>query len=100
MTEDKIEQNALKILADMGWQVLFGPDIGPDGSSTRRNPSRSERANPRRPYRILQDGYVGDGADMAGAVKNMIPALYLDIDGVLLANEENLAIGAAEFIKY
>ena len=30
----------------------------------------------------------------------MKPALYLDIDGVLLANEENLAIGAAEFIKY
>lgn len=28
------------------------------------------------------------------------PNIYLDIDGVLLANEENLAIGAAEFIKY
>lgn len=26
----------------------------------------------------------------------MKPTLYLDIDGVLLANEENLAIGAAE----
>ena len=26
--------------------------------------------------------------------------LYLDIDGVLLANEDNLAIGAIEFIKY
>ena len=26
--------------------------------------------------------------------------VYLDIDGVLLANEENLAIGAVEFIKY
>ena len=26
--------------------------------------------------------------------------VYLDIDGVLLANEENLAIGATEFIKY
>jgi hypothetical protein len=26
--------------------------------------------------------------------------VYLDIDGVLLANEDNLAIGAAEFIKY
>ncbi len=26
--------------------------------------------------------------------------LYLDIDGVLLANESNLAEGAAEFIKY
>lgn len=35
MTEDKIEQNALEILAAMGWQVLFGPDIGPDGSNER-----------------------------------------------------------------
>ena len=26
--------------------------------------------------------------------------IYLDIDGVLLANEENLAIGASELIKY
>ena len=26
--------------------------------------------------------------------------VYLDIDGVLLANEDNLAIGAVEFIKY
>ena len=30
----------------------------------------------------------------------MKPAIYLDIDGVLLANEANLAIGASEFIKY
>jgi hypothetical protein len=28
------------------------------------------------------------------------PDLYLDIDGVLLANEENLSLGAADFIKY
>lgn len=28
------------------------------------------------------------------------PILYLDIDGVLLANELNLALGAKEFIKY
>ena len=28
------------------------------------------------------------------------PTLYLDIDGVLLANELNLAEGAKEFIKY
>jgi hypothetical protein len=26
--------------------------------------------------------------------------LYIDIDGVLLANEENLALSAADFIKY
>lgn len=30
----------------------------------------------------------------------MKPNLYLDIDGVILANENNLAIGASEFIKY
>ena len=30
----------------------------------------------------------------------MQPNIYLDIDGVLLANEENLSIGAVEFIKY
>jgi hypothetical protein len=30
----------------------------------------------------------------------MKPNLYLDIDGVLLANEENISIGAIEFIKY
>jgi hypothetical protein len=32
--------------------------------------------------------------------KNIQPSLYLDIDGVLLANEKNLALGAADFIKY
>lgn len=30
----------------------------------------------------------------------MKPNIYLDIDGVLLANEENLAIGAIDFIRY
>ena len=44
--------------------------------------------------------HLGDGENMGGAAKNMKPNLYLDIDGVLLANEENLSIGAAEFIKY
>lgn len=28
------------------------------------------------------------------------PNIYLDIDGVILANEANLSIGAEEFIKY
>ena len=31
---------------------------------------------------------------------NVKPIIYLDIDGVLLANEANLAAGASEFIKY
>lgn len=36
MTEDKVEQEALKILADLGWEILNGPEIGPDGSSERK----------------------------------------------------------------
>lgn len=35
MTEDKVEQNALEILAGLGWRVLHGPEIGPDGSGER-----------------------------------------------------------------
>ncbi len=35
MTEDKIEQSALDTLRELGWEVLFGPDIGPDGSGER-----------------------------------------------------------------
>jgi len=33
-------------------------------------------------------------------MKEHPPILYVDIDGVLLANESHLAEGAAEFIKY
>ena len=36
MTEDHIEQHALDILRDLGWRVLHGPDIGPDGSCERK----------------------------------------------------------------
>lgn len=36
MTEDKVEQNTLEILAGLGWRVLHGPEIGPDGSSERQ----------------------------------------------------------------
>ncbi len=35
MNEGKIEQSALDILASMDWEVLHGPDIGPDGSLER-----------------------------------------------------------------
>jgi type I restriction enzyme R subunit len=36
MNEDHIEQHALEILRDLGWQVLHGPEIGPDGSGERK----------------------------------------------------------------
>jgi type I restriction enzyme R subunit len=35
MTEDKVEQEALKILRSLGWEVSNGPEIGPDGSGMR-----------------------------------------------------------------
>lgn len=35
MTEDQVEQEALKILAELGWEVLNGPEIGPDGTKER-----------------------------------------------------------------
>lgn len=37
MNEDRIEQNALEILKELGYQVLFGPDIGPEGSGERES---------------------------------------------------------------
>lgn len=36
MTESQIEQYALDILANLGWQILHGPDIGPDGVMAER----------------------------------------------------------------
>lgn len=35
MTEDQIEQSTLETLRGMGWQILHGPDIGPDGTGER-----------------------------------------------------------------
>ena len=35
MTEDNIEQSSLAILTQIGWQVVDGRTIGPDGTSER-----------------------------------------------------------------
>lgn len=35
MTEDHIEQSMLETLRQIGWSVLHGPDIGPDGGGER-----------------------------------------------------------------
>ena len=36
MTEDKIEQSSLEILSEIGWTILNGPQIGPDGTNERQ----------------------------------------------------------------
>jgi type I restriction enzyme, R subunit len=35
MTEDKVEQNALEVLKSLGFGILHGPEIGPDGTGER-----------------------------------------------------------------
>lgn len=35
MTEDQIEQSLLETLAQMGWDIVNGPSIGPDGTMER-----------------------------------------------------------------
>ena len=35
MTEDKIEQSLLDTLAELGWEIVNGPTIGPDGTRER-----------------------------------------------------------------
>lgn len=36
MTEDKIEQSLLETLAQLGWEIVNGPTIGPDGTCERK----------------------------------------------------------------
>ena len=36
MTEDQLEQEALGWLAESGYQVLYGPDLAPDGATPER----------------------------------------------------------------
>lgn len=36
MTEDKIEQGMLDTLAQLGWEIVSGPTIGPDGTAERQ----------------------------------------------------------------
>lgn len=35
MTEDKIEQSLLEMLASLGWEIVNGPTIGPEGTMER-----------------------------------------------------------------
>lgn len=37
MNEDQIEQSALGVLKELGYDVLHGPDIGPDGTAERQH---------------------------------------------------------------
>ena len=36
ITESNVEEAALEILSDLGYKILYGPDIAPDGISPER----------------------------------------------------------------
>lgn len=65
MNEDKIEQDALKTLDEMGWVVLHGPDIEPEGDNPERQfedvalkarlQSALERINPNIPKSAIDE---------------------------------------------
>lgn len=66
MTEDHIEQALLETLAELKWQVLHGPDIGPDGTGERdyhdtvlnnRLHSALQRLNPHIPTPSLDEAF-------------------------------------------
>ena len=43
MTEDQLEKEALGWLADVGYAVVYGPDIAPDGPAPERDNYRQVR---------------------------------------------------------
>ena len=66
MTEDQIEQSTLETLRQMGWVILHGPEIGPDGTGEReyrstvlndRLAGALVRLNPSIPGHILDEAF-------------------------------------------
>lgn len=107
MTEDKLEQNALEILQTLGWQILHGPDIGPDGTGERDyidtalykrvneailklNPSISPLAQAEASKRILRandPSLIHDNRDFHNLLVNGVDIEYRDENGELRTNK-------------
>ncbi len=107
MTEDKIEQNALEILASLGWQVLHGPEIGPEGTDERgytdaalnlRLDRAIHRINPDIPVaaqaeaikRVLRTGeptLLLDNRDFHNLLVNGVDVEYRDESGEVRSNK-------------
>lgn len=107
MNEDKIEQSALEILQELGYQALFGPDIGPEGTGEResffevvlvkRLREALTRLNPSVPGRAL-DEVVGkvrrsagttfllDNKDFHSLLTNGVEVEYRDGNGEIKAD--------------
>ncbi|NTW62250.1 type I restriction endonuclease subunit R, partial [Candidatus Saccharibacteria bacterium] len=107
MTEDKIEQNALEILHNIGWQVFNGPEIGPDGSGERQytdaalnrrfidaigrlNPDIPQTARDeaiKRVVRTAEPTLLLDNRDFHSLLVNGVDVEYRDENGELRTNK-------------
>lgn len=107
MTEDKIEQNALEILLNLGWQVLHGPDIGEEGTRERMytdsflyrrllqavdrlNPIIPESARVEAVKRVLRSGepdLLLDNKDFHNLLVNGVDVEYRDAAGEVRTNK-------------
>ncbi len=80
MNEDRIENFVLETLKDMGWQILHGPDIGPDGTAERNYTDAA--LNRRLDAAILRINPDIPAAAQAEAIKRVLrtsePTLLLD----------------------
>lgn len=107
MTEDKVERNALEILASLGWQVLHGPEIGQDGSGERQytdavlkgrleqavariNPDIPQAAQAEAVKRVLRTSeptLLLDNRDFHNLLVNGVDVEYRDGSGDVRANK-------------
>lgn len=110
MTEDKIEQSLLETLAELGWQVTNGQDIGPDGSGERgfgdvalagRLHHAVARLNPeltenqvaevvKRAIRSTGDDLVADNHDFHTLLTDGVSVEYRHGDGSLRTTQAKL----------
>lgn len=66
LSEDDLEQQSLKWFAELGWEVLHGPDIAPDGNHPLRTSfhdvflrpvllEQLQKINPHLPFAVLEE---------------------------------------------
>lgn len=107
MNEDKIEQNALEILKSLGFETIYGPDIGPDGGCERnynevsliaRLEQAVARINPdipdsaraeaiKRVLRSTEPTLLLDNKDFHNLLVNGVDVEYKDQDGEIRNNK-------------
>ncbi|MGQ9762261.1 MAG: type I restriction endonuclease [Thermogutta sp.] len=105
LTESDIESAAIDWLKGLGYQILYGPDIAPDGSFAERQDYREvvlaqrlrdalARLNPDLPAEALEDAFRKltrpEGADLIQRNRTLhrlivdgVTVEYRDADGVI-----------------